>query len=105
MEFIFIDGTSIDLPHIDEQAGAHVVGMTHQFGGVHLVGVEPSISMYYPLTFCCLASGKGWGDDIEDEPMVVCRKCMSEVEWIMGDIVDEANVVRIATKEDFVLRA
>ena len=104
MKFIFVDGTELDLPHIDEQAGAHVVGMTNKFGGVHLVGCEESISMFYPLTFCCLASGKG-AEDYDLTPIVVCRSCYRVVDDLYGDIVEEQNVVRIATKKDFVLRA
>lgn len=103
MKFIFVNDTELELSHIDESAAAHVVGMTNQFGGVHLVAHEKSCNMFYPLTFCCLASGKGWGDDISEEPMVVCRSCFQEVEWVMGDIVEPENVVRLATKEDYVL--
>ena len=104
MKFIFVDGTELDLPHIDEQAGAHVVGMTNKFGGVHLVGCEESISMFYPLTFCCVASGKGAGEE-GYEFLVVCRSCYRDVDDLYGDIVEEQDVVRIATKKDFVLRA
>ncbi len=50
--------------------------------------VAESHGMLFPLTHCCLASGKG----AECETGVVCRSCYEEVDPIYGAVYEDADV-------------
>lgn len=85
MKFVFLDGTTLDMPHITPERASHVVAATRKWGGLTLLMSDGQD--HYPLTPCCLATGKGLYDEEEDYGYVGCRNCYVEVKEYMGDYI------------------
>jgi hypothetical protein len=79
----FSDGSTVTIPDDFCFDNVKIVG-TDSEGDL----VAESDGNLYPLTHCCLASGKG----AEVSTGVVCRSCYEEVDSIYGTVYEEADV-------------
>jgi hypothetical protein len=79
----FSDNSTVTIP--DDFSFDHVTIIGRDSEGDLVV---ESDGMLYPLTHCCLASGKG----AEVSTGVVCRSCYEEVDSIYGAVYEDADV-------------